>query len=293
MTKYYDLTGKRLTDEEGELFFKILGNVLENAKKLDISICGPDGLGEPIITTEKVVFNGDASLEEAGDDFVLEPESFFKPYSHFSKRDRFFCFCNTENKPYGIVVNAVLELAEALQYVTNVATDREDIEEEDRGSGLFCLSMVKGFPKYVASRPDFELSLTEEEKNLLDFAEHNINLKGEDFARFFDESGVNPEDFKTELMYRNLKLIINEVDNIDDIINLGRETLIMILDSQIDIVYDLEEYGTRKFINNYFSGIHENIEYLLNYVSIDGEKYIYDNDNEVIELSDGVCIIVF
>ena len=293
MTKYYDLTGKRLTDEEGELFFKILGNVLENAKKLDISICGPDGLGEPIITTEKVVFNGDASLEEAGDDFVLEPESFFKPYSHFSKRERFFCFCNTENKPYGIVVNAVLELAEALQYVTNVATDREDIEEEDRGSGLFCLSMVKGFPKYVASRPDFELSLTEEEKNLLDFAEHNINLKGEDFARFFDESGVNPEDFKTELMYRNLKLIINEVDNIDDIINLGRETLIMILDSQIDIVYDLEEYGTRKFINNYFSGIHENIEYLLNYVSIDGEKYIYDNDNEVIELSDGVCIIVF
>ena len=293
MTKYYDLTGKRLTDEEGGLFFEILGNIFENAKKLGISICGPDGLGTPIITTEKVVFNGDASLEEAGDDFVLEPESFFKPYNHFSKRDRFFCFCNTENKPYGIVVNAVLELAEALQYVTNVAADREDIEEEDRGSGLFCLSMVKGFPKYVASRPDFELSLTEEEKNLLDFAEHNINLKNEDVSKFFKESGIEPEDFTDDIMFLNFNNLLYEIEEVDEIINLGRETIIRILDSQFDIVYNLEEYGTRKFIDNYFSDIHENIEYLLNYVSIDGEKYIYDNDNEVIELSDGVCIIVF
>lgn len=86
------------------------------------TICGPDGTGHPVITSNDVMFNGDAGVGESYDTFHVSraPESphlleslhnermSYVRYEHMSAKYKGFRFCKTNRKPYDASVVACL-----------------------------------------------------------------------------------------------------------------------------------------------------------------------------------------
>lgn len=60
------------------------------------NICGPDGTGEPEITSTVVAFNGDASLEDDYEAFIIRLQDLETPTT--------LAFCKTALNPYDLLV---------------------------------------------------------------------------------------------------------------------------------------------------------------------------------------------
>lgn len=120
-TRYWENLRKPIDEETLET----IKNIIDIAKKeydIDIEIKS--------LTNELVMLNGDESKGLDHEDFVIDLKSGFN-------------FCKTNEKPYDIVVNAILKLLESKGKIHDVEKD-DDSEEEKAEELLYkAVSIVK------------------------------------------------------------------------------------------------------------------------------------------------------
>jgi hypothetical protein len=108
-TRYWSCTGKKFTQEFADLNRAVVSIA---DKEYGIIIRNGLGEGEPTIDTEQIWLNGDGTKG-------LDHETYYLK----SGDDSSFDFCKTAQKPYDLVVNALLRIAEEYGYVKNVTND--------------------------------------------------------------------------------------------------------------------------------------------------------------------------
>ena len=111
-TRYWEQTGKPITQE----FIDKINEILADCKSKGICIKDGNGENEPIVTMDKVIFNGNA-------DKNLDHESFY-----ISNGTTGFQFCKTARKPYDYAVRQALKVAEEMGIITNVSSDGDNDE---------------------------------------------------------------------------------------------------------------------------------------------------------------------
>ena len=107
-TRYWKRTEEKITDD----FIKEVSRIIKEAARLGIAIRGWDGKGNPVLTNERISFNGNWNAEHdlSHESFVLDEEIGFN-------------FCKTARKPYDYVVRNVLQLAWEYGLVEEVSDD--------------------------------------------------------------------------------------------------------------------------------------------------------------------------
>jgi hypothetical protein len=115
---HYWTTHRQATPDEWSTLMKQAVRVLNLAKKAGIELGDWKGEGFPLISDQKICFNG-----RAPDDF--ETFSITPSPSEFE-------FCKTGRRDYDAVVVAILELAKAQGFLTW----RSDGDPEDHAQGL-------------------------------------------------------------------------------------------------------------------------------------------------------------
>ena len=120
-TRYWENKAKQIDEETLET----IKNIIDIAKKeydIDIDVKS--------LTNELVMLNGDENKGLDHEDFVIDLKSGFN-------------FCKTNEKPYDIVVNAILKLLESKGKIHDVEKD-DDSEEEKAEELLYkAVSRVK------------------------------------------------------------------------------------------------------------------------------------------------------
>ena len=120
-TRYWENLRKPIDEETLET----IKNIIDIAKKeydIDIDVKS--------LTNELVMLNGDESKGLDHEDFVIDLKSGFN-------------FCKTNEKPYDIVVNAILKLLESKGKIHDVEKD-DDSEEEKAEELLYkAVSIIK------------------------------------------------------------------------------------------------------------------------------------------------------
>lgn len=120
-TRYWENLRKPIDEETLET----IKNIIDIAKKeydIDIDVKS--------LTNELVMLNGDENKGLDHEDFVIDLKSGFN-------------FCKTNEKPYDIVVNAILKLLESKGKIHDVEKD-DDSEEEKAEELLYkAVSRVK------------------------------------------------------------------------------------------------------------------------------------------------------
>ena len=111
-TRYWHRTEKPITQE----FVDAVNNIIAESRKKGITIRNGLGEGEPIVTLDKVLFNGDGEHE-------LDHET-----CGFTNTEPGFNFCKTARKPYDYTVREVLKVAEKMGIITDVTEDGDNEE---------------------------------------------------------------------------------------------------------------------------------------------------------------------
>lgn len=111
-TRYWNRTAKKFDEE----FVKFCNEVFKTCAKLGITICDTWGENEPIVNTNGIAFNGDASKNLDHESCVLDSEVGFN-------------FCKTARKPYDYAVRTILREAFVRGYIDELSDDgiNEDI----------------------------------------------------------------------------------------------------------------------------------------------------------------------
>lgn len=130
LLEYLTEPGKEFPDH-----LRFFGQEIQNSK--DPIFCGPDGTGDPIITSEVVAFNGNASLEQDYEAFVIGFTDLQEPLP--------FAFCKTAAKPYDILV--ICSLVRLSHYFQDVVL-WSDGEEQAIDLGVKVCRDVFGENKY-------------------------------------------------------------------------------------------------------------------------------------------------
>ena len=113
-TRYWENTKKPIDNKTLET----IKNIIDIAKKdYDIDIEVKE------LTNELIVLNGDESKDLDHEDFLINLNPSFN-------------FCKTNEKPYDIVVNAILKLLESTNKIHDVEKD-DDSEEEKAETLLY------------------------------------------------------------------------------------------------------------------------------------------------------------
>ena len=105
-TRYW----RRTEAHMDESFVKFCNEVFETCKKLGIKIGDGWGENEPIVTTNLIAFNGDASKDLDHESCVLDNEVGFN-------------FCKTARKPYDYAVRTILREALTRGYIDDLSDD--------------------------------------------------------------------------------------------------------------------------------------------------------------------------
>ena len=86
--------------------------ILDDCARKGIAIRGPLGDGEPIVSLEKIAFNGngEGTNDLSHESFVID-------------EDNTWNFCKTARKPYDLAVRRVLVLLEDYDIVKDVSSD--------------------------------------------------------------------------------------------------------------------------------------------------------------------------
>ena len=108
-TNYWERTEKPITQE----FVNEVKRIIEESERLDITIRGWKGEGNPTVTLEEIQFNGNGA-------FGLDHETF-----RLNNEKTGFAFCKTVRKPYDWTVKKVLAVATDMGLVTDVSDDGE------------------------------------------------------------------------------------------------------------------------------------------------------------------------
>lgn len=108
-TRYWARTEKPITED----FVEEVKEIIKDCAKKGIAIRGLYGTGEPIITLDKIAFNGNSEADRD-----LSNESFI-----LNNTPTDFDFCKTARKPYDYAVRKVLKKAKDYGLVTNVSSD--------------------------------------------------------------------------------------------------------------------------------------------------------------------------
>lgn len=106
-TRYWNRTSKPITKE----FCDKVSEIIKDSEKKGIVIRNGVGTGEPIITIDKILINGNA-------EHSLNHETL-----GFTDTESGFDFCKTARKPYDYTVREILKAAEEMGIVTNVSDD--------------------------------------------------------------------------------------------------------------------------------------------------------------------------
>lgn len=117
-TRYWTRTDKLITNE----FISAINSILSDCRTRGITIKGGNGDGNPTITDDAVVFNGDGSRD-------LDHETFYITNNENELND--WQFCKTAEKPYDYAVKRALEEAERLGLVEGVSDDGSVVEMSD------------------------------------------------------------------------------------------------------------------------------------------------------------------
>ena len=107
-TRYWNRTNEPVTKE----FCDEVNKILRDCAHKGIAIRGPYGEGKPIVTLNRVAFNGNTKGEQD-----LSHETLHIGY------ETGFNFCKTARKPYDYAVRRVLSVAKKYGLVTNVRSD--------------------------------------------------------------------------------------------------------------------------------------------------------------------------
>lgn len=108
-TRYWARTNKHFNPA----FLIDVGAVLNQCKQHDITICGPDGTGAPVINSTLIALNGTRENELEHESFVLQDP----------KSEDSWDFCKTARKPYDYAVESILHIAEKHGIVKDVSSD--------------------------------------------------------------------------------------------------------------------------------------------------------------------------
>lgn len=113
-TRYWSRTEKKITAD----FLAEVGQVIADCDEKGIAIRNGCGEGNPILTLEKILINGDYTHN-------LDHETFYITNTDMVGD---FEFTKTACKPYDYAVRRILEIAERYELVTNVRSDGENNE---------------------------------------------------------------------------------------------------------------------------------------------------------------------
>ena len=118
-TRFWERTSKPFDDD----FVDFCVHVLDTCKKLGITIRGAHGINYPVVNTDMIALNGDATRGDknlACESFVLDDTTGFD-------------FCKTARMPYDYAVRTILREAFVRGYVTDLSSDgdNEDIVSDN------------------------------------------------------------------------------------------------------------------------------------------------------------------
>ncbi len=134
-SRYFTVSDKKKFDDD---FIEYVKTIIEVAEKdFGVKIGNGHGVDKPIIEKTRIYLNGDAAES-------LDHETFYIDLENPS-----WNFCKTNRKPYDIVVNLILQVAEYDGYVYNVSSDGDNAE--DLAEELY----NKVNEVYLKKHPDF------------------------------------------------------------------------------------------------------------------------------------------
>lgn len=113
----------------------------DDTAPVPLVICGGDGNGDPILSKEKISFNGQGPRLDH-ETFYLEPKREL-PYEGARPDQIGWAFCKTARKPYDIVVTACLTFLQA-DYGFEVSSDG-DVDDWDAGVKLAEEALARQF----------------------------------------------------------------------------------------------------------------------------------------------------
>ena len=87
--------------------------VVPLVEETGVVLCGPWGENEMSLTDDKIAFNGSAIADLHYEGFILE------------RKGRGFSFCKTGQRPYDLMVTAVLTIVRYYSDVVDVSSDGE------------------------------------------------------------------------------------------------------------------------------------------------------------------------
>lgn len=147
-THYYR-HNRPFTNGEWEQITKLaqhmLGNLPKNTssgggyyKDKPLTVCGPMGRGEPVVTDEEISLNGDETLDLDHETFTLLKKPATGEYASLST------FCKTNRKPYDLAVTAILLIVtEVAPGAMNISSDG-DMRGDDWAAARHLLKKLGG-----------------------------------------------------------------------------------------------------------------------------------------------------
>lgn len=127
-----------------------------------ITICGPLGRGEPVITATEIKFNGDETKDNDYESFWLDTEEIAAEAEEDKLLDDgeepLDFFCKTGRRPYDAVVTGVL-VAAFLQDTTGAVRIGSDGSYDEWAAGIFLYERATGQKLTPGQRVNLKVAL--------------------------------------------------------------------------------------------------------------------------------------
>ena len=168
--------------------------IIKAAEKVGISIKGPHGSGNPKLTNQHIALNGDASVKEDHESFVLTRQLYYGLNNPFLESD----WCKTNNKPYDAVVVSILAAAQKIA---------PDVIEVSSDGGSSAIKRVLASQNIDGIQAEFEEKVARFEKGVsVDVPQYLREHRNPDAAEEWEEMNEKYRDkFKTATQKRLLK----------------------------------------------------------------------------------------
>ena len=115
---------KKEIELPAEKFSKAVDDCRKMLALLDVSLVGPDGVGEPVLNDDEIIFNDSADTGEC------EPFQFKRIQKSSSGKDVVFEHCKTEHTAYNRAVQCCLFILKS--YLGDLIIISSDDKEENK-----------------------------------------------------------------------------------------------------------------------------------------------------------------
>lgn len=145
------------TDQEWAILMKCADWVIAQATRRGIVLCGGDGTGVPIVSTARIIFNGDSGTGNDYETFLLDKSR--PARSDWVSQEEYesegaYEFCKTAQEPYDSAVVAMLVIAK------KVAPGALDLRS-DGGDAVFDRKIDIAVQKIIARGTAGKIKLPE------------------------------------------------------------------------------------------------------------------------------------